>query len=55
MNQIINFLKEIFMLKEDESTLVGLSQLKVSKQAVKATTEPKKNKEMKISDLMRGY
>ncbi len=57
MNDIISFLKEIFMMKPDDKK-VGLSQFK------KADNEPVKQKpkktfkktteNIKISDLMRG-
>ncbi len=56
MNDIISFLKEIFMMKQDDKK-VGLSQFKQTteaeprqaKKTFKKTTE-----NIKISDLMRG-
>lgn len=55
MSEIINFFKDILMIKEDNSLNIGLTQLKT--QAAKTGT-PKINKnakkELKLSDLMRG-
>ena len=55
MSEIINFFKDILMIKEDNSLNIGLTQLKT--QASKTAT-PKINKnakkELKLSDLMRG-
>ncbi len=54
MGNIISLLQEIFMLKEDNSTKVGLSYFKEVETPVE---KPKKNapapKELKLSDLMR--
>lgn len=55
MNDIIKFLKEIFMLKSEDSIKVGLTQFKTVtpiEKAVKKQTAPQKS-EVKLSDLMR--
>ncbi len=55
MEAIKNFFMEIFMLKEETKTHIGLSSFK-SKKSYKIT-EPKisKNKkDIKLSDLMKG-
>ena len=46
-------MKEIFLLKQEENVVVGLSGFK--KQKRQAVVKPKKkvNKEVKLSDLMR--
>lgn len=56
MGNIISILQEIFMMKEDSSAKIGLSDLKGNN----PYAEPKKTahrepvaKELKISDLMR--
>lgn len=55
MNEIITFLKEIFMLKPEEGIKVGLTQFKadtpVEKAVKKQVVQPKN--EVKLSDLMR--
>ena len=55
MNEIVKFLKEIFMLKTEDSIKVGLTQFKsttpIEKSLKKKPAEPKK--EVKLSDLMR--
>lgn len=55
MTEIINFLKDIFMMKEDNSNRIGLSQFKVEAPVEKKPV-PKnifEKKEVKLSDLMR--
>ncbi len=54
MGNIISLLQEIFMLKEDNSSKVGLSSFKETQTPVE--TPKKKSKQpqaLKISDLMR--
>ena len=55
MGNIISLLQEIFMLKENTSAKVGLSEFK--EEAVSPVERPKKKipapKELKLSDLMR--
>jgi hypothetical protein len=54
MGNIISILQEIFLLKEDNASKVGLTGLKEEKTPVERpkvqTPEPK---ELRISDLMR--
>lgn len=55
MNDVIKFLKEIFMLKPEDSIKVGLTQFKTVtpiEKAVKKQVQPAKA-EVKLSDLMR--
>lgn len=55
MQEIITFLKEIFMIKSEDKIKVGLTQFKtvtpVEKQAQKPLIKPQS--EVKLSDLMR--
>jgi len=55
MKEMIKFLKEIFMLKQEGDMKIGLSQFKtvtpVEKAAKKVSTPVKT--EVKLSDLMR--
>lgn len=53
MKEIINFIKDICMLKEQDKTFIGLSQFKYSKAPVIENKPPVKKSEIKISDLMR--
>lgn len=55
VREILDFFKDIFMIKEDK-TRIGLSQFRVQKKAELQQTVAivKKNKELKLSDLMRG-
>jgi hypothetical protein len=54
MGNILTLLQEIFMLKEDTHTKVGLSCFKNSTPVEKQKTRTYKTpKELKISDLMR--
>lgn len=54
MGNIISLFQEIFMLKEDNSTRVGLSEFRDTQtpveKVVKRSSAPK---ELKLSDLMR--
>ena len=55
MKEIISFLKDIFMMQEDNTNRIGLSQFKLEtpvekKPVVKNIFE---KKEVKLSDLMR--
>ncbi len=55
MNEVINFLKEIFMLKSEDNIKVGLTQFKSTtpvEKSVKKHSAPQKT-EVKLSDLMR--
>lgn len=55
MKEIINFLKDIFMMQESEGSRIGLSQFKIETPVEKKPV-PKnifEKKEVKLSDLMR--
>lgn len=53
MQEIVNFLKEMFMIKNDEKK-IGLSQFKSSTPVEKAQVKSvKPANEVKLSDLMR--
>ncbi len=55
MREILDFFKDIFMIKEDTKMHIGLSQFKVrQKEIIKSTPIKKKKKDIKLSDLMRG-
>ena len=54
MGNIISFLQEIFMMKEDNSSKVGLSAFKETSTPVEKTRRiMSAPKELKLSDLMR--
>ena len=55
MGNIIALLQEIFMLKEDSSCKIGLSELKGNDPFPEQKTKRKEpvSKELKISELMR--
>jgi len=54
----MNFIKwmcEIFGFNKDDNTLVGLSQLRETKEPVlQEIQKPGNNKDIKLSDLIRG-
>lgn len=53
MQEIVNFLKEMFMMKKDEKK-IGLSQFKTKEPVEKPSIKPvKAANEIKLSDLMR--
>lgn len=53
MQEIVNFLKEMFMIKNDEKK-IGLSQFKTETPVEKPKVKPiKPASEVKLSDLMR--
>ena len=54
MREILDFFKDIFMIKEDTTYNIGLSQLKVRKKEIIKTNQTKKKKEISLSELMRG-
>jgi len=55
VREILDFFKDIFMIKEEERLNIGLSQFKVrQKEITKTATAVKRKKELKLSDLMRG-
>jgi hypothetical protein len=54
MGNLISFLQEIFMMKEDNSTKVGLKAFKETTTPVEKKQAPKiAPKELKISELIR--
>lgn len=55
MNEIVNFFKEIFMLKSEDHIKVGLTQFKTETPIEKAVKKPSipPKAEVKLSDLMR--
>lgn len=56
MRELLDFFKDILMIKEDNRLNIGLTQFKKHKQEIKTTKTIKANnkKELKLSDLMRG-
>lgn len=55
MREILDFLKDIFIIKEESTFNIGLSQLKDKKKEIEKTTKVQKKKtELSLSDLMRG-
>ena len=54
LSELFGYLAEIFGIKQKNDVFVGLSQLKEKQQPVKKVKAKKQNKEVKISDLMRG-
>lgn len=54
MGNIISILQEIFLMKEDNNTKVGLSSFKEAKTpAERPKTQAPEPKELRISELMR--
>lgn len=54
MNEIVDFMKELLLIKEEKSTMVGLSSFKRNPHKIQRKTIKKKiNKEVRLSDLMR--
>ena len=53
MNEIINFVKDIFMLETEEITPVGLCSFEHSTENKKARViKPKRKRELRLSELM---
>ena len=53
MNEIVNFVKEIFMFDTNEKMLVGLCGFEHMKDKTSTTkTKPKRKREMRLSELM---
>lgn len=52
MNEIINFVKEIFMLNTNEKTPIGLCQFECATESVPKPIKRKNKKEMRLSELM---
>lgn len=53
MRDFVNFMKELFMLKKYDDTMVGLSGFKKAQQVPPAIVRPGNSKDIKLSDLMR--
>ncbi len=54
MQEIISFLQEVFLMKEENSRLkVGLSQFKAEEKVTKKKVKKAAPAEVKLSDLMR--
>ena len=54
MSEIISFLKEIFLMKEENNKLkIGLSQFKDEEKVVQPKINKPAQTEVKLSDLMR--
>ena len=53
MKEIVEFLKDIFMMKESRDRRIGLSQFKAVSNVEKVQANVFKPKEVKLSDLMR--
>ena len=55
MREILDFFKDIFIIKEDTTFNIGLSHLKVRKKELIQVSKPKNKKsQTSLSDLMRG-
>ena len=55
VREILDFFKDIFMIKEETSYQIGLSQLKAKKiETLSKVKQTKKKKELSLSELMRG-
>lgn len=52
MNEIINFVKEIFMLDTNEKMPVGLCAFECAVEKPVRISKPKRQKEMRLSELM---
>ena len=53
MREIVDLMKELFLIKEEKASIVGLSGFKRTKRQTPKRTKKKVNKEVKLSDLMR--
>lgn len=53
MNEIIDLMKELFMLKNNDKFVVGLSAFNKVQQKPKPKMKKQVKKEVRISDLMR--
>lgn len=52
MNEIINFVKDIFSLDAKDSMPIGLCQFECNTKAQPKPIKRKKNREMRLSELM---
>lgn len=53
MRDFVNFMKELFMLKKYDDTMVGLSSFKRKAKPPVNVIRPRNPKDVKLSDLMR--
>ena len=53
MGEFVNLLKELLLIKQEDYKAVGLAGFKKKVKPAVPKIVPKKNKEVKISDLMR--
>lgn len=53
MREIVDLMKELLLIKEEKSTMVGLSGFKRKPKPMQKRPKKKENKELKLSDLMR--
>jgi hypothetical protein len=51
MNEIINFVKDIFSLNATDTTPIGLCQFECNSQVQPKSIKRKKNREMRLSEL----
>lgn len=52
MNEIVNFVKEILMLENNEKNIVGLCSFEHIKEKTKPNIVKKRKREMRLSELM---
>ena len=53
MRDILNFIRELLLLKEEKNSTVGLSSLKKTQKPALKKAKSKIHKELILSDLMR--
>lgn len=58
MSEIVDFMKELFLINKVESTMIGLSSFRkntqtTQKKIIKKIIKKKNNNEVRLSDLMR--
>lgn len=55
MRELVDLMKELFLIKEEKAPLVGLSSLKRMPRQIVHKPKKKVKKEVKLSDLMRRH
>lgn len=53
VNELINLMKELFLIKQEDYKAVGLSGFKKKSKTSSSKTTQKNPKDVKLSDLMR--
>jgi len=54
MNEIVDFVKELLLIKEEKNTIIGLTSFRKAPSILnKKIKKNKVNKEVRLSDLMR--